>query len=361
MIFNKAFSGIDIRERDICIASVTFKKGQPLLQSLYHFPVDLDWYEEGRISDAQKLILFLKKHRRLKNQLAKNTHFSLPTKHVIVRKITSLPDLPEKALQKLIDFEIGGSIHLPFEEAIYDFRKIGSINMDQNIEKDSFEQVTDQIMSDDRLEPKSDVLLCATSKALSENMTSSLKQAGFKPCSAEIRATAIKRLIDFLHPTWLQETEVVLDINEHSLDLHLYTQGIPVFTRNIVMDKSSYNRNDVSMLGIQEAAATEEGLGSVDWNETAYLNDLLSEIERAQNFFRYSIGRRDQEFRRLILTGFYTPSIIETLSERLPYPVEKLDFSPILATDFKDYSALDGCSVAVGLALRGNEKFNKER
>jgi type IV pilus assembly protein PilM len=357
-MFNKSFSGIDIRERDICLASVTYKKGKPLLQGLYHFAVDLDWYEAGRISDAQKLILFLKKHRRQKKQLAKKTHFSLPTKHVIVRKITSLPDLPEKALQKLIEFEIGESIHLPFEEAIYDFKKIGSITMDHIIEKDSFEQATDQMMNDDHLEPKSDVLLCATSKALSENMTDSLKQAGFKPLSAEIRATAIKRLIDSLHPTWLQETVVVVDINEHSLDLHLYTQGIPVFTRNIVMDKSSYNQNAASMLSMQEVAVTGEGTGSSDWNETAYMDDLLSEIERAQNFFRYSIGQRDQEFHKLILTGFYTPSIVETLSERLSYPVEKLDFSPILAPGFKDYSVLDGCSVAIGLALRGNEKLS---
>jgi type IV pilus assembly protein PilM len=356
MIFNKVFSGIDIREKNICLASVKFTKGQPLLHGVYHFTEDTDWFKDGKISDAQTLTLFLKKNRRQRKRLATNTHFSLPTQHVIVRKITSLPDLPEKALKKLIDFEIGESIHLPFEEAIYDFRKIGSINMDQIMEKDSFEHVTDQMISDDHLEPKSDVLFCATSKGLSESMTNSLKQAGFKPRSAEIRATAIKRLIDILHPTWLQETEVVVDINEHSLDLHLYTQGVPVFTRNIAMDKSSYYRNDAYSLTNQEVAATGEGTGTSDWNETAYLDDLLSEIDRAQNFFRYSIGQRDQEFHKLILTGLYTSSLLERLSERLPYPVEKLDFSRILGRGFRGYPLLDGCSVAIGLALRGNKE-----
>ena len=59
--------------------------------------------------------------------LSKEVHLAIPTQNILIRKITSLPDIGENELAKLLQFEVGERIHLPFENPIYDFVKIGSI------------------------------------------------------------------------------------------------------------------------------------------------------------------------------------------------------------------------------------------
>ncbi len=107
----------------------------------------------------------------------------------------------------------------------------------------------------------------------------------------------------------------------------------------------------------QIAASKEE---ENNWTEDFYMNEIVLEIERAQNFFRYSLNERDTEFKRIIVTGENADQIFEPLRGRLDSVIVRIDYGSILANHFINEDLLDSCSVAIGLAIRANEKSKKK-
>jgi type IV pilus assembly protein PilM len=362
MLFKHAFTGIDIREKDICIATIVMEKVGPVIKMLTQIPTHEEWYEGGRVRDLKELSSVLNKSKQDSKKWSKLVHIAVPTQHVILRKIDSLPDLPEKELARLIHFEIGESIHLPFDQPIYDFVMVGSIEEKRNMGGDSFDTLAEQAELEEGMRSNSNVLFIATSKKLAEDLHSCVKQASLKPLTAEIRATALQRLILTLHPDWFKETEAILNISEDSTDLHIFNQGVLEFTRNIAISKSSFMLDNQFASFDHEVAATVEASETVQaWDENSYLDDLMNEVGRAQNFYRYTLNQGKQEFRQLILTGGFSDSLYAKLSDRLPYTVTRINFNPLLSEEFEEKSLLDCNSVAIGLALRGKETTKKKK
>jgi type IV pilus assembly protein PilM len=360
-MFKRTYTGIDIREKDIYISTILMEKEGPVINELFHLPTDVEWYEGSRIRDLKELSSVLKKCKQTSKKWGKITHIAIPTQHVILRKIDSLPDLPKKELGKLIHFEIGESIHLPFDHPVYDFVKVGSVERSRPLEEDSFEALVEQTEIEEGLKLNSNVLFIASSKDLSEDLLIGVKQAGLKPLTAEIRATALQRLIRYLHPNWLMGTEAILNISADSTDLHIFNQGVLEFTRNIAISKSTYMLSHLLTDYDQEIAATTESIELAKvWDERSYLDDLSNEVERAQNFYRYTLHQREQEFNKFIITGDFSDSLYATLSDRLPYPVVRIDFTALLSSNPTERSLLDCNSVAIGLALRGKENPRKK-
>jgi type IV pilus assembly protein PilM len=382
MFSNKTYSGIDIKEKMINLVSVKFEKKGPQITKLESISVDEAPLEGGRVTNSEELANLLKGFRKKQKKFGKQIHLSIPTQHVILRQIDTLPDLPEKELERLLAFEIGESIHLPFDSPIYDYVKVGTIEATQVNEEDSFDLMAEQIDGKDELVSRSKVILIATSHDVSSYMFRSIKESGFKPLSAEIRATALQRLISILHPEWLEETEALLDISRDSADLHFFHQGTLAFTRNIAISKSSYTMKSRDLLSFDEVAATMEQGGQEqlhneeegketdratrDWDEEGYLEDVFNEIQRAQNFFFYTLKQGDMSFKQLIVTGEFTDSLVENIAKRTRYPVVTLDFTPLASKELKNksflhQSLLHQCSVAIGLALRGEYKQPKKK
>ena len=142
-------------------------------------------------------------------------------------------------MAKLLQFEVGETIHLPFEQPIYDFVKIGSIvpkSVEQNNETDedlSLDDLAEGIQK--KMEgPKSEILLFATSQLLSQDLMDVCTGAGLKPLTAEIRGLALQRLLLYAHPRWLSETEMIIDVSENSLDIHIFKNGYDCFFKNDV-------------------------------------------------------------------------------------------------------------------------------
>ena len=77
--------------------------------------------------------------------------------------------------------------------------------------------------------PKSEILLFATSQALSQDLADVCHDAGLKPLSAEIRGLALQRLLSYAQPLWLSDTEMIVDVSKNSLDIHIFEDGVIVF------------------------------------------------------------------------------------------------------------------------------------
>ena len=69
-------------------------------------------------------------------------------------------------------------------------------------------------------------------------------------------------------------------------------------------------------------------------NQDSYVNEIVQEIERAQNFFRYSLNERESEFKRIIVTGESTNQVFEPLKDRLgTEEIVRIDYRSILDPD----------------------------
>ena len=245
---NKKFSGIDFHNNSIFCATIKLERGIPVLQDIEKIKIEEDMIVGGRVSQAGVLSDLLE-DALSEGILSKEVHLAIPTQNILIRKITTLPDIGEKELAKLLQFEVGERIHLPFENPIYDFVKVGSILPDSMEEKDEIDEET--LSLDDLAEgiqkdlegPKSEILLFATSQSLSQDLADVCDDAGFKPLTAEIRGLALQRLLSYAHPRWLNEIEMIIDALENSVDIHIFKDGLIVFSRMMSIQSNDYVSN----------------------------------------------------------------------------------------------------------------------
>ena len=157
------------------VQRLSLERGMPVLQDIEKIKLEEDMIIGGRVSQADVLSDILE-DALSEGVLSKEVHLAIPTQNILIRKITSLPDIGEKELAKLLEFEVGERIHLPFENPIYDFVKVGSILPDSMEEKDEIDEETlslddlAQGIQKDLEGPKSEILLFATSQSLSQDL-----------------------------------------------------------------------------------------------------------------------------------------------------------------------------------------------
>ncbi|WP_216828811.1 type IV pilus biogenesis protein PilM [Alkalihalobacterium elongatum] len=375
MFFNNKYSGIDFREKKVTFATVKMDKQIPVLQEVSETTLTDTVIAGGKIQQKGLLETALRKYLEDHRNASKQAHLAIPTQHSLIRKISSLPDVGETELAKLLQFQIGESIHLPFEEPIYDFVKIGSIVPEKKdkgtASEDDFTLDELTVSVEKELQgPRSEILFFATSRELSEGLLETCEDAGFKPLTAELRALALQRLLLYAHPSWLQETEMIVDVSNDAVDIHIFKDELIVFSRTMEINRTENvikknTSDDVLSFADEDFSIQDEVAATFDVTESdtedSYLEEILNEIQKAQNFYRYSLGERDSEFKRIIVTGENTAKVFNRLQERLPSEVTKIDYNSILDFGFMQHDLLDSCSVAIGLAMRGNEKKDKKK
>ncbi|MFN7251637.1 MAG: type IV pilus biogenesis protein PilM [Anaerobacillus sp.] len=395
MFLPKSFSGLDFRDQKITFATIKMEKNLPVITHVAINNLNSHLLDGGRLHDSVEVSSKLRSFLSDKGA-SKLVHIAIPTQFTIVRKLNTLPDLGELELSRLLHFQIGDSIHLPFDDPAYDFVKIGSIHPqktlnlgDEDLNLDDLAGAAQEEMKGSR----SEILFFATSKLLAEDLAKASQSAGFKPRSAEIRGLALQRLVNYANPSWLTGTELIVDVSEESIDLHIFKDELIIFTRTMPINRNQYMRMPAPVVNEQtlvleaesgelaffdnddtltlseieidntEVAATdikEVSDHQAQFDEEAYINDLINEIERAQNFYRYSLGERDSEFRRVIVTGENANRAFTALLERMNSEVCRIDYSSVVAPGFMQHQLLDMCSVAIGLAMRENEKIDKK-
>ena len=75
--------------------------------------------------------------------------------------------------------------------------------------------------------------------------------------SAEIRALALQRLLLYVHPNWLKETEIIIDASEKSIDIHIFKEDVIVFSRMMSINQNDFiftteNQLDSDVLMLEE-------------------------------------------------------------------------------------------------------------
>lgn len=315
---------------------------------------------DGRIMNHSVLKRMLEQMIHLYKFRTKHVHMIVPSSSIMVRHI-KLPNVPDKQMRKIIQFEIQNTIHLPFQNPYFDFINLSAeetvlVRMEQERAADYPAAVQQEQAwmemgaAQDHLLPnaeeeeeeleldEADVMLIAAPAELIDEYLTVVKDSGLRPKSIEIKALSCYRLLEAAEPQLLDHTILAVDLNEAAADMSIFHDGQLKITRSIPVRFS-----------VDQAFSEELALQNPQV-------ELAHELERLMNFYRYTLNNRNKEFAAVMLTGE-----VEQLQQVSTYLAERLGMQVILP----DSGWLDsdipklrkwvaGLAVPIGLGLRGN-------
>jgi type IV pilus assembly protein PilM len=376
--------GIEISDSTIKMSKVLLRdKKELLIQTCLSEELPPHVMEEGRIKEPLRLIQTLQTMMARLDSKPKYVHLVFPSQLVMVRFL-KLPDIPEKDLAKLVDFEIKHNIHLPFENPLYDFVKMNGTahkkrkalkklkkEPEAPTGKDSFLEAAagredlggGKGLFDDfqEEEPKTDtalqcdVMLVAAPKEMMDQYLEVMDSAGIKLTSIEIKALSLFRLLQSTSLIDLSDTFLLVDLNESAGDLSIFHGEELKITRSIPLNFA------VKTDGTSEVEASADQLFAEFLDRDAdfrnHCSDLAHELERLMNFYRYTLNNRNQEFAGAVISGDLKrmPEIVSYLTERLSIPVHLFQPNVLFGQNSAFSDVFSMYAVTLGLALRGAE------
>lgn len=269
----------------------------------------------------------LKKHLKENKIKAKIVSIALPSSAVIFRQ-QIMPDLPTKDLKLIIQYELGNSIHLPFNNPIFDIVRIESGT---------------QLLTEDGQAAIQIALVAAPGNVIYP-LLDVLQENRLKTKSIDIPALSLYRLFSSTYPSLRNEVVLLSFISQNGFDLHILDNGAISFTRHIPLE----------IINFDEAKDQE----NMQHSFLSFASDYAYEIERAINFFQYTLNNRGKKISYCLIssdidfsTDFYT-----YLEERIGLNVKSLIYSSETITDKDKYR---GYEIGIGVLLRGLEENNQ--
>jgi type IV pilus assembly protein PilM len=287
-IISETALGIEINEHRVLIAEIRKKNGTFSLQKIVQSSIPLGVMAEGKIVQVDTLANVIRETMRNGNIRTTKANLVIPSQYVVIRHL-QLPDLSDAQLRKVIDFELQNSIHLPFEDPVYDFVKVGLIRP----EGDLLEEADSK--------PLADVALVASSRAVIDPMVEAAKRAGLKPASVDIRALALSRTCSKLCPSIERRITMFVDIAEDWTDIHIFDGELLKFTRNVPVPLEDYRIDRERPKPLHVLEILEYFETNTDFR--SFSNDLAYEVERSMNFYRYTLNNREADLTNIIVSG----------------------------------------------------------
>ncbi|TCS79052.1 type IV pilus biogenesis protein PilM [Tepidibacillus fermentans] len=318
---NKRQLAICFEEKMIRFIEVTLNQ-ERIVEIHQAFSLENKLMNEAGHVDKESWKRFLKETVKPYKIKAKQVHVVIPTSNVIVRQHV-MPNLPEKELKQMIHYEIGNTIHLPFELPVVDIVKI---------------KTEGAIYKDDG-EEGSQVVLVAAPGQMIYPIVEGLLDVGLEVKSVDIPATSLYRLFKTNYPERKEEPMIIAEIMNHGVDLHIFDRGILWFTRHIQMD---FTEEPSLIEGTINVKALLERIQSQEYYQSFVL-DLANEMERAMNFFQYTLNNRDQAINSCWIVSKHklNENFYLYLQNRLEIEVNPLIYQPkstkVMSVDLSGY------------------------
>jgi type IV pilus assembly protein PilM len=254
---------------------------------------------EGKIIDRVTLSMILEEcfgNWKIQKRLVK---FLIPDPLVIIRKLKIPKEIKEDEIKGYLYLELGTSIHLPFEEPVFDIF----------------------ILSKD-LDATEILLFAAPEKQVME-YASLLTELRLKPIAAEISPLAIYRLYDHLDMAKSDESLMVLQFDIDRVNISMFENQAPIFMHYIPLEFNTItwdikrneedNRYEIKFIGdAGELANTFE--------------EYFKEISKLMDFYRYSIHQGSKSISKILLNGDHPlmEIILSEIASRFEVPVQTI-------------------------------------
>jgi type IV pilus assembly protein PilM len=323
------FSGrskvVNLVLNDHSIRYVELKQKNPAIPHQYgqrYLPPGI--ISDGKIQDFDTLVNILDECIDDWKIAKREIRFTVPDSLVIIRKVSIPADVKEDEIHGYLYLELGTSIHLPFEDPVFD------------------------VITLDVGEQRQEILVFAAPEKYVTEFADLFKSAKLKPIAADISPLAIYRL--FHQNEMARENDVLLSI-QFDLDvvsMCVFEEHIPVFMRHIPGDlienwkvKRGRGRHTEQEL-VYEGEVSEL---------TFQLDDIYRDIAKLMDFYRYSLTHGKKEVTRILVNGDHPmlERVLSDMKERFDIPVETL----VVMMQGSDQELLpNSFHLALGLGLK---------
>ncbi|MBP1930225.1 type IV pilus biogenesis protein PilM [Ammoniphilus resinae] len=278
---------------------------------------------EGKIVDIETFEIILEQCVQEWGIQKCEVLFLVPDPVVVVRKLSIPEDVPNSEVKGYFYMEIGASIHLPFDNPVFDYEILGIENN------------------------KKEVLFYAAPENIVLEYVHLLEKVKLKPIAADISSLAIYRLYDQLGLSRAEDHLLCIQFDVHTVNIGIFKECKLVFMRHIKMniDWAAWKRK-----------RDERGVETLSWSgDPDYLREeirnMVGEIERVMNFYHYSFNQGNEQVTRLLITGDFPnlKKIEESLKASLDIPIDSLDVGLVTA---KGDPVLPQYYLSLGLGLK---------
>lgn len=376
----KSALGMEITDEQVKLCEVELDAGKKIRVIGYaggHLPEGT--VIDGRVKEPAVLEQAIRDLLELNNWGTKRVHLAIPTQTVLVKTI-KLPDVPDKQLDKLIRYEVGHNVNLPFEHPHYDYTRIRSVPAVAStasaeaalaaelaagtaanrrtgfarlgLGRNPFAAAPLMAAAAEPAEaPLCEVLLVAAPMEILQEYAGLFERLKLKAASFEIKPFALLRLQEkFMGGE--ADSLIFLDVNRTNSEMTIVEDGVFRITRNVEIPFAESSLMETLVQPAADNAATAE-LDEQRLFENA-CQDLLAEYERLLNFYRYTLGNRDREFPAIVLSGSLQQmdKLQDYLASRLTQKIITFGGSERLKRRSASID-ISAYAVPIGLALRG--------
>ncbi|MTH52972.1 pilus assembly protein PilM [Bacillus mangrovi] len=280
----------------------------------------------GRIQDYDKLSLILDECIQEWSLKRKKIRFVIPDSFIVVKKVEVPADILEDEIKGYLYLELGNSIHLPFEDPIFDIHVIR------------------------RTLESRDVYLFAAPESVVQDYSQVLEQHKLPPAAADVSPLCLFRLRQRLNKT-KNESSLLIQANMKSVTFSIFEQDELLMMRSLPVETSmkEWDCQYLSSSGdyftlTPKSQSPEEAL-------TVY-DDSLREIERVMNFYQYTLNEGNRKIEKVYTAGDhpYLKDLSARIADAAAVPVS-LSLTDTIYTS--ESEALPGkFDVLLGLALK---------
>ena len=297
------------------------------------FPIPLKWGErylppgiikEGKIVDRETLEVILEQCIQTWKLKNRKVRFLVPDPFVTIRKITIPTDVHKEEIKEYLYLEMGASIHLPFEDPVFDFVVLPE------------------------LEDKQEILLFAAHRERVLEYSELLTDLKLKPEVADLSALALYRLYHLLSKRTGDERLLMIQFDLDIVNMSIFENEMPFFMRHYALpyDEKEWEIR-LGRSGFQQLSfiGDEEELQQ-------QLDDAYKEMNKLIEFYQFSLHQGKNEINKMVVTGDHPliSKIVDDLSTRFEMDVQLLDASE-LDTE-KNKPLPRSHNLALGLALK---------
>ncbi|TDL77350.1 pilus assembly protein PilM [Rhodococcus qingshengii] len=279
---------------------------------------------EGKITDIDSLANILEECIDEWKIKGRQVRFLVPDPLVIIRKVTIPADIQDDEIKGYLYLELGSSIHLPFEEPVFDYFPLANNGKTKDL-----------------------LLFAAPEQYVMEyaELFSSLK---LNPIAADISPLALYRLFHQLGKARENEVLFTVQFDLTSVNLCIFEETVPLVMRQFPLP-FDIEKWDIK----QDLAGTMVFKYTGDTEELALqFEDILNEINKLVDFYRYTLSNEKKDITMFLLNGDHPmlQAIFDEMNERFEIPVERIEQEGI--ENGKTGSVPANLLLSLGLALK---------
>jgi type IV pilus assembly protein PilM len=324
-IFTRTNKTANLILRDHVIRFIELKQHSPILVTNYgerFIPQGI--IRDGKIVDENTLSTILEECIDNWGIKKRNVRIIVPDQYVVIRSIQVPADLHNDEIRGYLYLELGTSIHLPFDDPVFDYVVLGSS------------------------EEKKNVLLFAAPEEIVMQYSDLLTDLKLKPLAADISSLCMYRLYHATLDGITSDHLLVLQFNLNTVNTSIFHEDKPIFMRHLYIEGSNEGwENQLTKSGIMEykwIGQENERLGQ--------LLDVYKEIENVINFYRFSMKQGREGIKKIFLCGDH-PNLVEIsheIKDRFEIDVDIMNSE--LITTVNGEVIHPNFHLAIGLALK---------